>query len=60
MLKKLCFNKNVRKMFSTTDYDLCVIGGGPAGINILTKVTSLQSKLVKKGLKQSVLRKEEH
>jgi dihydrolipoamide dehydrogenase len=31
MLKKLCFNKNVRRMFSTTDYDVCIVGGGPAG-----------------------------
>ena len=34
MLKKL-FTRNVRKMFSTTDYDVCVIGGGPAGKFIL-------------------------
>jgi glycerol-3-phosphate dehydrogenase len=36
MLKRFFFNKNVKKMFSTTDYDVCVIGGGPAGTNILT------------------------
>ena len=30
-LNKTLFKQNIRKYFSSTDYDVCVIGGGPAG-----------------------------
>ena len=48
MLKKFCFTKNVRRMFSTTDYDVCVVGGGPAGILLVIKVILLLLKLDRK------------